>query len=151
MIGIHKNSRGFTLVEMMVAVSVFAVSVTVITFIFLNYLNDYRFLKSQQTLVSSGRYALDMMAKEAKEKEISSVTATTLTFSDGTTYALSDGLLSRNGEELSYGYDVDSLNFYYSENGQPWLTIDMSISHNYRLGKANSIDLQTTVSSRLYE
>ena len=66
-----KNQKnGFTLVEMLIAVTVFSVAAVIIGAIFINSVSIEQRTANYQKLQSNGRYILEKIAKEARGREI---------------------------------------------------------------------------------
>jgi prepilin-type N-terminal cleavage/methylation domain-containing protein len=66
---ILKNNRGFSLIEMIVAVSVFSFLVVIISDMFLSMLNSQRRSISIQNTQESMRYAFEVMSKEIRHAQ----------------------------------------------------------------------------------
>ena len=62
----RKNERGFTLIELMVAVGVFAVAITASSGLFITSLRGQQRTYVVQNLADNARYAMEAMAKEMR-------------------------------------------------------------------------------------
>ena len=71
MLKIIKNNLGTTLLEMMVAVAIFAVAMLLATGIFIVVLEGQRSAISSQNIQESARYALETIAKELRQAQAS--------------------------------------------------------------------------------
>ncbi len=164
-------AAGFTIIELLVAMSIFVVVTTVAVGIFKNALRGERRLVSLMSVQSNISSALEEMAREVRggylfEATSSVFCASTMSFlsptgQGTTTYALSGGGISRNGVQMT-GADVkvDRLCFavnQYDQNGRynacsPW-RITILASAEPAIQNPSSliqpIPIQTTVSSRV--
>lgn len=177
MLGIKRSSEGFTLIESMVAVSIFALLIISATDIFLSIIRSQRNTLSSKNAQESVSYALEVMTKELRMAKIDdgtcgaaeSVYAVT---EDGkqikfrnyqdicVTYSLdSDRLKIRRGDSEAFmtppNITISRLNFYASHlnvaSEQPLITIRFVLSYlNTETGQ-QSLQVQTSVSSRFYE
>ncbi|MFA5029201.1 MAG: type II secretion system protein [Patescibacteria group bacterium] len=67
----NNSKQGFTLVEVLVAVSIFSILSVVVSSIFLNVNGLQRNTASYQRLQNEGRYMLEKLAREVRSREIS--------------------------------------------------------------------------------
>ncbi len=168
---------GFTLIESMVAVAIFALLIVSATDIFLSIIRSQRNTLSSKNAQESVSYALEVMTKELRMAKIDdgtcgaaeSVYAVT---EDGeqikfrnyqdvcVTYSLEQGRLKirRNNKEAYMTPDnivISRLNFQANNldiiNQQPLITIRFVLNYlNTETGQ-QSLQVQTSVSSRFYE
>lgn len=145
------DRRGLTLVEILITLAIFSLAISLVSFLFMNYLKDNNRLLAYQDLSNNGRFILEMIAREARQKEIQSG-GESLTFADGTIYSLSGTDLSRNDDQINNSnIEVTDVDFYYSSTDQPFLTIVLALEKSTWKAGTLSLNLQTTVSSRIYE
>jgi len=65
-----KKKNGFTLIEILVAMGIFAIAMMIVSVIFLNLSNLQRNLNSVQQLQNDGRFMLEKIAKEVRMREL---------------------------------------------------------------------------------
>lgn len=70
MIKIAKNQGGFTLMELLISVSIFAMVVLMISGIYLAFSKNQARAKASQTLLNNAQYTLEIMAREIRNSEI---------------------------------------------------------------------------------
>jgi prepilin-type N-terminal cleavage/methylation domain-containing protein len=70
MIGIDQNKKGFTLVEVMVVVSVFSVLFTITTGLFSFALKTQRNIRHHQEMISQLSYTADIIASQLRDAKI---------------------------------------------------------------------------------
>ena len=66
----QKNQRGFTLVELLISVSIFAMTVFLISGIYIAFSKVQAKAKASQTLLNNAQYTLEIMAREIRNSEI---------------------------------------------------------------------------------
>lgn len=64
------NRRGFTLVEVVVAMSIFSILTVVVSGIFVNVSNLHRQTANLQRLQNDGRYMIEKIAREIRSREV---------------------------------------------------------------------------------
>lgn len=64
------NHKGFTLVEMLIAISIFAVVATLASSLFSTFANNQKRTKVSQELLNNAQYALEIISREVKNNEI---------------------------------------------------------------------------------
>lgn len=67
---IRYNKKGFTLVEMLIAVSIFSVVATLAASLFSTFANNQKRTKVSQELLNNAQYALEIISREVKNNEI---------------------------------------------------------------------------------
>ncbi len=164
----NKYEKGFTLIEMLVTVSVFTVLMTIIGSIFTQTLDLQRIAFNLQTLEENSRFSLEVMAREIRFGKLTGP-STACPGSDSLSlvhpvngdiaYNLVDGRVVRNVNGIdailtSTKVDVTSLNFCVTgaESGdgkQPMVTILMSMETGIK--NPQRINLQTTITTRLLD
>lgn len=65
-----RNTKGFTLVEMLIAISIFAVVATLASSMFSTFANNQKKTKVAQELLNSTQYVLEVISREVKNNEI---------------------------------------------------------------------------------
>ena len=171
-----KNEEGFTLVELLIAVSIFALLSVIISGIYLAFSKSQARTKVSQSLLNDAQYILETVAKEIKNNEIVGIG----TSGDTDIYTLK----KENGDlvyfeyhwltSLRYGLDDDDegwwidlnddddfkityFNIYlnpdnFDENEQPRVTISLRVDKTSTVAYEKVFyNLQTTVSSRIYK
>jgi len=154
-----RKRAGFTLIEMIVAVSIFSIISLISVDIFTSVLHGQRKIFGMQNIHENGYYVMEKMSKEIRMSEIIS--------NDGNFNSLnivkdngdinykfsSDGKLFRNNELLHSNQVEVTGSFYVQRIGDiaPRVTIfiNMKNKSNKLEGRAN-INLQTTISSRSF-
>ena len=63
-------ARGFTLVEVVVAMAVFSIAMLAITQVFISIIKSYRLTKNMQRNIENTQYALDLIGKTLRTSEI---------------------------------------------------------------------------------
>lgn len=64
------NQKGFTLVEVLVAMSIFSILTVVVSGIFVNVSNLHRQTANLQRLQNDGRYMIEKIAREIRSREV---------------------------------------------------------------------------------
>lgn len=163
MIGNKKiRKRGFTLVELLVSVSLFAVTVTAASSLFSAAAKVQRRSLETQKVLDNGRYVLEIIAKGVRMSTPSSngTLLTSLAITHATkgavTYALSSGQVTENGTAISSSNVlVDRLYFNVSGVGtgdtlQPRVTIVLRVKSLSSIAPMYGVEanFQTTISQR---
>lgn len=171
-----KNKKGFTIIELLVAISIFVTMILSITEIFAKVNEGQRHAIAAQNIQESMRYAFEVIAKEIRMAKLDqsgtcigtgklyeeNVDGTTLKFlnyrDECVTYYLEDDILKvdRNtniANASPVAVRVSNLIFSSVDFGgivQPRVTIKMEIEAvGKEIDKQKTI-LQTTISSRYY-
>jgi prepilin-type N-terminal cleavage/methylation domain-containing protein len=171
-----KNNSGFTLVEMLVTVGVFAITVAVSSVVFLNVNNLQQQTANLASLQNEGRYILEKMAKEIRSRELDYVET------NPDEFGLTSALVFKPDESMdviSIGFDSGSQLIRLYQNGQsgpinsdqvsvesakflvtPTLSLPEQQSRvtillvlknkNVQTRYQKTLTLQTTISSRVY-
>jgi prepilin-type N-terminal cleavage/methylation domain-containing protein len=160
---INRN-QGFTLIEILVAVSIFAVVISVVLGLFTTGIQGQRKIIALQNVQDNANFLLGFMAKEIRMSKINSVTSDTL------------NITRPDGEVVSYFFDndngeierTDSISsgpinsaevlvtgsFYgdgigSGDSQQPKITIAMKVKTvGGKVEQEAEINLQTTLSAR---
>jgi len=168
-----KNNQGFSLLEIIVAISLFSVIMLSAVSIFGISLNAQRNAVSAQNVQESLRYSLEAMSKEIRMAEKNDGSCSGL--ASGEVYSASGVELffkNQSGECVRYYLDssrlmisragnsavitpndvtVNSLNFSVANDKQPRVTISINAQLKINSKAVKTIRLQTTVSSRNYK
>jgi len=158
------NNSGLTLVELLVAVSIFAIVALAATSIFIKVMNVQKKAFAIQEVQDNISYAMGMISKEIRmmsEITTKDTVSTTLNFKNSkeedVVYNLSNGQLLRNGKPItSSKVTVEELKFYVNDwditNGpQPRITINMVMKISDSNLGGTKMRLQTTLTGRIYE
>lgn len=166
----NENSRaGFTLVELIVAIAVFATVVTLVSSIFVSSVGSQRKNMNNQDVLDNGRYVLETMGRAIRQS--------TIVTSDGTISGAAGLTINHPTKGLAVRYfleggqvketsggntttlsssnvSVQGLTFVVQGNGstdntQPRVVISLSLKNSQGLSATeNVINLQTTVTPR---
>ena len=171
-----KNKEGFTLVELLIAVSIFAILSTIISGIYLSFSKSQARTKVSQSLLNDAQYILETVAKEIRDNEIvnnpawGNINIYTLKKENGDVVYFEYWFT----EFLRYGLDDDDEGWYVdlndpdnfkityfniylnpqdlNNNEQPRVTISLRVENTTEYEPERvSYKLQTTVSSRIYK
>ncbi len=167
---IKKQEQGFTLAELLVAMSIFVVFVVVLVGIFVRLLKTYRYLDELILVNNSSGYVLEQLIREIRTGFDFCQNITTenpqpcqrdnqsfLTFTnndlESVNYSLVNGELLRNGIALnSLETKVEDLKFFVTQENNycfPWrVTVLMTVGPKNSEVK-QKVSLQTTISSRV--
>ena len=168
-----KRQGGFTLVELMVAIAVFATVVTVVSSIFVSSVGSQRKNINNQDVLDNARFVLEIMGRAIRQSCIVNAEGvskqTCIISPDGTSqslniihptkgvvaYTLESNQIKENGKSISSSNVlVQGLNFVVKGNGsgdnlQPKVTISISLKNSQGApGTESTANLQTTVTPR---
>lgn len=165
------NSRGFTLIEMLVVVAIVGIVATISTQIVLSLIRSNNKTNVQNEVRQNGSYTIDLMERDIRAAtEASSNTSKDLTLAnpDGSssvyTCALkqagSNGFINRNSNpllntDLSTGVAVSACSFTIAPNSNPQLitvnfTLTQAANSATRSDLTVSQTFETSVSLRTY-
>ena len=159
-----KNNKGFTLVELIVAVSVFSLLSIVMGGIYLSFTKSQARTKAAQSLLNDAQYILEVLSKDFKSNEIISCSTNEIetkeengsvkifTYSDNT-ISVNTGtpVVLNNNSKFKITYLDFNCNIS-DDNIQPIVTIVMEVENvTLNLSEKVSYKLQTTISSRIYK
>lgn len=161
----NKTISGFTLVELIVAIAVFAATVTIASSVFVSSVGSQRKNINQQEVLDNARFVLESMGRAIRQSTVLtcpdqvSCTANSISLNHpvkgAVTYQLTNGQILENGTALSSaGVSVERLDFTVlgnglSDNVQPRVVIVVSLKNSSPgSGALNLIDLQTTMTPR---
>jgi prepilin-type N-terminal cleavage/methylation domain-containing protein len=154
------NNRGYTMIELMVALSIFVTVIIVVLGLFSMAIKGQRRVIAQQNVQENARFLMEFMAKEIRMSMITSSngTSTDLTLtrsdSDPVTYSIVDGKISRNGSSVS-SEEVIVTGYFYVEGKdtndklQPKVTIVLGIQGvGSQVEEKSKMNIQATLSQR---
>lgn len=157
----HRARTGFTVVELLVAMAVFSITVVLVTSIFVGVINSQRKNTNTQDILDNGRFILEAIARAVRQSDIGTLdgVSDTLTISHpvkgAVVYSLSGGQVMENGVALSSSNVVVSrLDFIVAgnsltDNTQPRVTISLALRDvNQKPSEQSTINLQTTLTPR---
>ena len=151
------SSRGFTLIEVIVAFGVFSVIVTIVASVFLGVLRDARFVSAQAAAVDNAGLVVEQIAREVRTGSDFAVPqgqSSSLSFinyhGEATVYAFDAATkrITKNGYPITSDNSEITGSFYITQPAltTPRITIVAMVKDN----KGNSLsNIQTTVSARL--
>ena len=160
-----KRQEGFTLVELVVAIAVFATVVTVVSSIFVSSVGSQRKNINNQDVLDNARYVLETMSRAVRQSTVvtGNGTGSTLTINHPTkgvkTYILENNQVKESvGGNVaalsSSNVSVQGLTFVVQGNGstdniQPKVTLSISLKSSQGASDTESIaNLQTTLTPR---
>jgi prepilin-type N-terminal cleavage/methylation domain-containing protein len=155
---VQKNqTRGFTIIELLVAMTVFLIVVAITSGIFIRTIRTQRIITDMSASLNNVTLALEQIAREARTGYMfSSPADDTLRFTNAqgriVEYSLDEEQIQRSIDSgspspiTSAGTTIDRLRFEIKEGADPaFITITVRASSE---GNIN-VDLQTSVSSRV--
>ena len=162
----NKKEKGLTLVELLVAMAVFGILITVVSNIAFSVIKAQRKAFAIQSTQESGRFLLEMMSKEFRTSLIntgggSGLTTLNITNADSQTlnyqFDNTNKRLLRDGQEISPSDIEITGSFYVQEYSFPaaqprrviTTVMKIEVSGN-RAEEASVINLQSTVAPRSY-
>lgn len=156
-----KSNKGFTLIELIVAMAIFVVVISLTMGIFVKAIEGQRKVKAIQNVQENARFVLERMAREIRMSTINTsagnnlgITAYKVTGDESVIYSLSGDQILRNGEAVtSSQIQVSQLKFYVNQdpNIQDRVTIMIAVQNIAQKPKQQvKINLQTTISLRDY-
>ena len=159
MIG-NKRIRGFTIIELIVAVAIFSIVATVAVGLLTNVLRSQRKVIAVQNIQDNGRYLIGFIAKEIRMSKIRSsdggMTILNIVHPENgnITYAFSGTQILRNTEPINSD-EVEVLGSFYvdgksvGDDEQPRVTIVMKVkTTGTKTEEQAEINLQTTLTQR---
>ena len=155
-----QDSYGFTLVELLVAISVFSVAIAIVGAIFVSAVSSQRKNINSQEVLDNARFVLESMGRAVRQSDVVSPdgTSSSLIISHPIkgpiSYTLDGNQILENGVPLtSSSIIVDRLKFIVrgnsiSDKTQPRVAISFSLKNNVQGSTNNSINIQTTITPR---
>jgi len=151
--------RGFTMIELLVALSVFSLVSVMAVEVFLTSLKGSKQISLKQDVQESGRFMLESAAKEIRMSALQGITCGEATQSF-------DSLIVQNAKEQTVSYGFSSLDFLRNDQALNSDKVDVTFGRFYIQKRCNlqpritivmklesggvKIDLQNTISSREY-
>ena len=149
------NNKGFTLIEILVAMAVFGLVITAITGIFVSIANAQRKAAALQSTQEASRFMLESMAKEIRMSVLNSYSSSyvDITNSDGErfNYEFSGGQLYRKGQPISPD-NIEIVKGSFAvvrQSSAAKITIVMIVrGKNTGIAQQTALNLQTTINTR---
>lgn len=135
-----RNGAGFILIELVVAVALFSLAITIALSLFMAGIKGQRRIIANQNIQESARYILEFVAKEIRMSEITGATSSTL------------NLKRANGEIVSYSFDGSNINRTDSLTSGPINSSDVSIIGSFSvvgLGEGDGIQPKVTMAMKI--
>jgi len=170
---INKNSKGVTLLELLVAIAIFAVVITLVVTLFVTALKGQRKAIAMQNVQDNARFLLDFIVKELRMGTINNSNEQSYTLSiarpDPTdpaltlnvVYSFSGGNLQRTvdgtGGPINSDQVIATGMFYVSgkisnDNAQPKVTITLKVENKgTKIEEKATINVQATLSQRVLD
>lgn len=159
-----KNNQGISIIELLVALGIFAMVMSITINIFTAELKVQRKNLAYQAIQDDARYALEKMSREIRMSHIETndgsrdqleITAFKAGESQNVIYSLSSGRILRNSDAItSQKVNISKLKFYIDNKNQPPATVTIVITAEVEGEKSEQrakMNLQTTLSARDYE
>lgn len=103
-----KTEKGFSLIELTVAIGIFAVVVTITSGTFITSLKGQRKSITAQNVADNARYAMEVMAKEIRMGEDFTGGAETIQFTSN--------MIHRAGKTVSFRYDAGASQILFDDD-----------------------------------
>lgn len=158
------KSRGFTMIELLVAISVFLIVIAIATTIFVNALRTQRATIALMNVNDNASLALEQMARELRTGSNFSSVASQINFTNAKGEAVTyrrnatTGVLERGVGDSFSAFTADNVNvkrFSIVLKGNvagdglaPQITIALSVAGRLKELQDVTVNLQTTVSAR---
>lgn len=156
------RQHGFTIIELIVAMGLFAILTAIAVAAFTRALRSERWLTAMMSVDANASIVLEQMAREIRTGYNFPAEGpyTSLSFTSsqnegtGVSYALDgDGAITRNGDPMTSGnVRVSMLNFFITQENpcDPWrVTIVIRVGQASVSDAEDDVPIQTTVSSRI--
>lgn len=168
-----KQSKGFSIIELIVALGIFSIVITVVAIFFNNSIISQRRIISSQNIQDNIRYAIEFISREIRMGKDFNVgegaqslggflVSDTLSFTNANgklvTYSWDKNIQSqnyhlilRNGNPIiSPQVEVDDFKFFISQDSAPKITIylEAKLRGAKKLEEKVPLRLQTTISPR---
>lgn len=164
---ILKNKRGFTMVELLVAMTLFIVFIVIASGSFIRALRTQRTIVALIAANDNASLGLEQMAREIRTgASFSTTNGNDLDFINAynieVTYRLNNDTIERGEGGTNFqpitatNVRINSLNFYLlgnlaGDNYPPRITVSVNVSPNIAAVQDISTDFQTTISARLLD
>lgn len=163
----YKKNKAFTLIELMVGVTIFIVVISLVVSLFMMGVKGQRKLIAIQNIQDNARYLLEFMAKEIRMSVINNSTAETLNITrpdgESVSYVFTNQRIDRltdgpstsgplNSDEILVNGLFYTLGVGQGDNQQPRVTIVMKIEiAGNRQEEKSEVNIQTTICPRNLE
>lgn len=153
----YKSQKGFTMIELLVAMSLFVVVISIASGIFVNSLRTQKALVDLLAVNDNASLVIEQMAREIRVGSAFSGGGTVLNFisafGESVSYSLSDGAILRKLQPITgSNVKVENLQFLLSGVGvsapQTRITIILKVGSRSPRLAGFTTDIQTTVSPR---
>lgn len=155
-----KYRSGFTLIEVLVALSLFSIVITGVIGIFSSGMKGIWGAFGHQNIQDSARFIMESMSKEIRMSTIHTpnggpYSSVNITNDEGETldYSFAGGQIFRAGQALNPSSVQMTGSFYVQKSGDllPRVTVVIrAVNVSSQPSRQVQIDLQTTISSRVY-
>ena len=156
---ILKTEKGFTLIEVLISVTLFVVVITIISNLYLSAIGSQRKAFERQNVLDNSRFVLESMGRAIRQSSITSATISRLVIQHPTkgaiTYeAVAGRLLETGSPVVANNVLVETLNFIVSgeagsDGKQPRVTIVLVIvSQDPQFANKTRLRVKTTITPR---
>lgn len=160
---LNKKTKGFTLIEMMVAVTIFTIVALMVSTIFVTMANAYRHAQAMKIVMDNLNFAMDTMVLDLKNgysyeckssvnNECVSLSFRSLIDDNPVVYSFKDNSLMLDNSSLT-SPEIEVNNLFFRIQGLPSQDQKVSIVINGSattiLGDETEFSLQTVVASRV--
>lgn len=155
-----RKNKGFTLIEMIIALGIFSVVVTAAANLFVAGLKGQRKSLTLQYLQNDVRYTSELLSREIRMSRIEAdstedvlhITAFKASGAEDVVYSLSNEKILRNGESLiSNQVNISRFKFYIYKKTPTLVTVIINAEGiGTSLEQQTVINFQTTISTRDY-
>lgn len=161
----HKRPKGFTLVELLVYISVTTIALMVFVTFMVDVSRSAARARTVQELHQNAQFVMDRLAQEVRSSKViiftdppskfdvqvgslalTTSTGDTHTFTLDTTNPLV-GVIKLNGDEITNKKSVNVTKLMFTKAGSA-VKIELQVKENTTLASPQSIDLQTTLVPR---
>lgn len=155
----QKAKRGFTIVEVLVAVALFSIVVTIVADVYISTIGSQRRAFGQQDVLDSSRFALESMGRAIRQSVVISASGSTLELTHPTKgfviYTLENGAILENDSALTADdVVIENLSFlthgFAGNDGEQLriTTVFTARSDNQQPDEQTTLTLQTTITPR---
>jgi len=168
---INKNSKGVTLIELIVAMGIFSIIITLVVSLLAISLRGYRKTIALQNVQDNARFLLDFMTKEIRQSKITTLNTNGFSSSlilerpgpivgEIVTYNFTGTLITRADSSRSGAINSEEVTisgrFYItgvgSDGFQPKVTVSLKVQNiGTKAEEKSFINLQATLSQRILD
>lgn len=158
------NKKGFTLIELIIAIAIFVVVTSLVVSLLMTSLKGQKKVIAIQNVQDNARYLMEFMAKEIRMSDIDSATYYTLNISrpggESVSYSFVGDNIIRTDSSMSGPINSNQVlvngRFYATgigsgDNQQPKVTIVMKVETQGKPEEESEISIQTTLTPRNLE